>query len=225
VFYSEATGATIRGRWTDDALDGPCEIVLATDKASRFAGLVFRHNVLYVPPPPPAISRTATGRGCTVSVSAVGRDRARPGAKPATNTVHFQHPCEPRIVRGHLVRANIRLTAAADAWTVGDLTGHVRKMAAKCSKDVECRSFNAVASPPTMDMEPELRATALALNTHWDQLQELYRAYGTFLANGPVAYRPTMTRLGLWQLLVDSRLHAVLSLADFDDLLCEYKTR
>jgi len=31
-----------------------------------------------------------------------------------------------------------------------------------------------------------------------------------------------MTRLGLWQMIVDSRLHEHVSLADFDDLLCEY---
>lgn len=72
-----------------------------------------------------------------------------------------------------------------------------------------------------LDLERELRAAECALESFATHLKELYRAYGAFLADGPVAYRPLMTRLGLWQVLVDSGLHARLSLADFDDLLCE----
>lgn len=231
MFYSEETGSTIRSRWVDDALDGPCVIDSYTGQTIDTPGLVFRRNVLYGPPPVPPVARTV-GRSRVLSVSTiVGRDR------PETRVSQFRRPCEPRLSFGAgsnvrssedgsgpgLVRVDVRLTGAADVCSTCDLTGHVRKMAAKRSENVEHgREPGAAAAADSPNAVSELRAAQSALDACSGRLDELYTAYGAFLGNGPVACRPTMTRLGLWQILVDSRLHAVVSLADFDDLLCEW---
>lgn len=152
--------------------------------------------------------------------------------KPKTTDVEFERPCEPRLptVAGNddrrsggvfgpdRVRADIRLAAAEDGETKYDLSGHVRRTTAKFLENFGLGTKVA----PAVDLDQELRAAEAVLASYSSQLEELYRAYGAFMADGPVAYRPLMTRLGLWQVLVDSNLHASVSPADFDDLLCEY---
>lgn len=174
AFYSAQTDATVHGRWTDDVLDGQCEIVLS-DGRRLSSGLTFRRNVLFKTRSPSL--RIATGHNSVVR--------------------RFDRP----------TRADVRLRSTA----AYDLTGHVRRIVtAECS-----------ANTAAVDLEQELAAAERALDACADGLHRLYRAYGAFLSAGPVAYRPLMTRLGLWQMLIDANLHARVSLADFDDTLCE----
>lgn len=142
MFYSAKTGTTVRGRWVDDALDGPCEIVLSNGRRPGSSGLAFRRNVLYETPPPPPAPRT----GFRHSAWTAGRG-LRPQLPTSVQTAGsaFKLPCGPRppaLVVPHrsntggpgprLVRANVCLMDV-DAGTVHvDLTGHVRRAVSKC---------------------------------------------------------------------------------------------
>lgn len=164
----------MHGRWTDNALDGSCEIV-QSDGRCRSSGLTFRRNILFK----------------TRSLSSQ--------IAPRHNGIVQRSD--------HMIRTNVQLQPT----TAYNLTGHVQRIvAAKCP-----------ANTTTVDLEQELTASQRVLDTYADALHRLYRAYGAFLSAEPVAYRPLMTRLGLWQMLVDANLHARVSLADFDDTLCE----
>jgi len=229
VFYSADTGTTVTGRWADDSLNGPCEIVLSTGRQPKASGLVFRNNVLYETPPAttpptanvslkPAIStpgrkrrlsyKTVTAAATDCSLSVV------PGSHVRESYVGSRAYAAPR-----LVQADIRLENSADEGpTCGyDLTDHVLRMTAKFRAELNVQVTTVV------DLEPDFRDAQCALGMYDKRLEELYRAYGAFLADGPITYRPLMTRLGLWQMIVDSRLHVHVSLADFDDLLCKYQ--
>jgi len=230
VFYSADTGTTVTGRWVDDSLDGPCEIVLSTGRPPKASGLVFRNNVLYEPrpeTPPPA------NTGHRLAVSTPGRKR-RLSYKPVTTGAvdcpllatygnRVQGSRDFRDFRStasaRLVRADIQLVNSAEGETSCDydLTDHVLRIADKCREDLD-----EVTTPVGRDLETDLRDAECALSKYDERLAGLYRAYGAFLADRPIPYRPLMTRLGLWQMIVDSRLHEHVSLADFDDLLCEY---
>lgn len=253
----------MRGSWSDDVLNGPCEIVLCTGRRPDRAGLAFRRNVLYETPPPapaptrpPAVVRVADfrDRGLPVpttpaAAAAAARGHSHPvratvrGVRPRstraaeTTTPPFRGPCKPVLPGGSAAagnddvqwsdgagagarraRANIPLTC--DTGAACDLTGHVRRLVAARSAGT-AEPFCAGAA---VDPESELRAAEHAIHAYADRLDRLYRTYGAFLADGgggPVTYRPLLTRLGLWQMLIDGRLHARISLADFDDLLCE----
>lgn len=155
------------------------------------------------------------------------------------STTSFRRPCDRQITEtavtgnnirmsddngSNLVRADVRLTTT-DEETSYDLTGHVRKMASVRAENYEfCDQYNPChrVSAVVVDSESQIRAAESVLKTHTNHLKELYRAYGAYLANGPIVYRPLMTRLGLWQMIINSGLHARVSLADFDDLLCKY---
>ncbi|KAL5242331.1 hypothetical protein ACI65C_009741 [Semiaphis heraclei] len=231
VFYSADTGATVTGHWVDDALDGPCEIVLSTGRPPKASGLVFRNNVLYetrpATPPPTNTSHkhavstpgrkrrlsykpvVAASVGCSLFVSSESRVQqsnigSRADFRDATKSAR-------------LVRADIQMVdSAGEGTSCGhDLTDHVLRMADKCREDPDA------AITPVQDLETDVRDAECALSVYDERLVELYRAYGSFLADGPIAYRPLMTRLGLWQMIIDNRLHVYTSLADFDDLLCE----
>jgi len=212
----------------DDSLDGPCEIVLSTGRPPKASGLVFRNNVLYQPRPatPPP-----TNTGHKLAVSTPGRKRRLSYKPVATVAVDCPllmtpggHVQKPHIVShasasARLVRADIQMVNSAEGETSCgyDLTDHVLRIADKCREDLD------PAITPVGDLETDLRDAECALSMYDERLAELYRAYGSFLADRPIAYRPLMTRLGLWQMIVDSRLHVHLSLADFDDLLCEFQ--
>jgi len=219
----------VTGRWVDDSLDGPCEIVLSTGRPPKASGLVFRNNVLYETrpeTPPPA------NTGHRLVASTPGRKR-RLSYKPVAATAvdcpllaaYGSH--EPRTgsrdfratATARLVRADIQMVNSAEGETPCDydLTDHVLRIADRCRED----SDEVTASVGEV-LETDLREAECALSMYDERLAELYRAYGAFLADGPITYRPLMTRLGLWQMIVDSRLNAHVSLADFDDLLCEY---
>lgn len=230
----------MRGNWSNDVLDGPCEIVLCTGRRPGCSGLNFRRGVLYETSPlpqQPTIDRSlrtrTTGRGRGLPTRRTRRGVQLSDRSAETASRSFRGPCQPGLpvsagndgVRHpdgaattdpRLVRANVPL--AADKETACDLTGHVRRLAAECLKDTTAGSSCIGAA---VDPELELQAAGCAIETHADRLEALYRAYGSFLADGTVAYRPLLTRLGLWQMLIDSCLHARISLADFDDLLCE----
>lgn len=164
----------MHGRWTNDALDGSCEII-QSDGRCRSSDLTFRRNILFE-------TRSLSSRIALRHNSIIQRSN-------------------------HMIRADVQLRPT----TAYNLTGHVQRIvAAKCP-----------ANTTTVDLEQELAATQRVLDTYADALHRLYRVYGAFLSAGPVAYRPLMTRLGLWQMLVDANLHARVSLADFDDTLCE----
>ncbi|XP_060871406.1 radial spoke head 10 homolog B-like [Metopolophium dirhodum] len=227
VFYSADTGTTVTGRWVDDSLDGPCEIVLSTGRPPKASGLVFRKNVLYEPrpdTPPPA------NTGHRLAVSTPGRKRRlsyKPVAAAAVDcpllATYGSRVQESRDFRStasaRLVRADIQLVNSAEGETPCDydLTDHVLRIADKCREDLD-----EVTATAGGDLETDLRDAECALSMYDERLAGLYRAYGSFLADGPIPYRPLMTRLGLWQMIVDSRMHEHVSLADFDDLLCEY---
>lgn len=227
VFYSAENGSTVRGRWINDVLDGPCEIVLSTGKQPMYVGLSFKKNVLYGTPSPATVPSTA-GRNNNnnkygrQAVWTAGRGRPLPTGSTETAVSQFRWPCEPRplVVPGgskgqRPVRANVRLTN--ERPSACDLVGHVRKITGACAANSASRKgHNGPA-----DLETELGNARIALEKYAGRLEEIYRAYGAFLADGPVTYRPLMTRLGLWQMLVDNRLHARVSLADFDDILCK----
>jgi len=227
VFYSADTGATVTGRWVDDSLDGPCEIVLSTGRPPKASGLVFRNNVLYetrpATPPP-------TNTSHKLAVSIPGRKR-RLSYKPVVTTsvgCSLFVSSESRVQQSNissratksarLVRADIQMVNSAGEGTLCgyDLTDHVLRIADKCRVDLDA------AITPVQDLETDLRDAECALSVYDGRLVELYRAYGSFLADGPIAYQPLMTRLGLWQMIIDNHLHVYMSLADFDDLLCEY---
>lgn len=234
-FYSAETGWKVRGSWSDDVLDGPCKIVLGTGRLASSSGLEFRRNVLYETPT--AATRPATnsndrklpvpspGRGGSrLPVPSPGRGGSRLSARSVeTVSRSFQSLCKPLPEvagndygqKGHGIRANIPSVAVGAAAC--DLSGHVRRLAAAAAAETTMYSAGTIA----IDPELELRAVELAIAVYADRLEELYRTYGAFLADGPVAYRPLMTRLGLWQMLIDSGLHVRISLADFDDLLRE----
>lgn len=221
------TGTTITGRWVNDSLDGPCEIVLSTGRPPKASGLEFCNDVLYetlTATPPPTAN---TNQKITASTPA-GRER-RLSYKPVsvipitncpllvTSGSHVQRSYfDSRSFRvtasNRLVRADIQL---ADQGTKCgyDLTDHVLKIADMCRDEL-----NVVNTPV---LEPDLRDAEHALSVYNERLAELYKAYGAFLADSPITYRPLMTRLGLWQIIIDNRLHVHISLADFDDLLCE----
>lgn len=231
---------TISGRWSDDVLSGPCKIVLLNNKSAYpSTGTVIRNTIFYASPFPK--STGITGR--KLFVSTVNRDRRLTAAANAkTNNSQLQYPCKPRspVVaeksvqncydccrRIRLVPIDLPLIAEESVKNMIDLMGHLEKMAAKRLKNDEYRFKYrpSLVTGRTDDLKLEFQAAEFALETYLDRLKELYRAYGAFLADGPVTYRPIMTRLGLWQILIDNRLHARLSLADFDNLLCEYIIR
>ncbi|XP_025425103.1 uncharacterized protein LOC112694003 isoform X2 [Sipha flava] len=232
-FYSAETGTKMRGNWSDDVLNGPCEIILRTGRRPSCSGLEFRRGVLYETSPPlPASRRTTIDRGHRIPSRTANRG-VRLSVEPVKTA--SQSLCTPvfsgsagnddvqqakgaAIPSPRLVRVNVPLTA--DKETACDLTGHVRRLVAQCSDGTVDTSCIGVV----VDPELELRDAERAIEAHADQLQALYRAYGAFLAESTVVYRPLLTRLGLWQMLIDSYLHARISLADFDDLLCEYAT-
>lgn len=225
---------TVTGRWVDDSLDGPCEIVLSTGRPPKASGLVFRNNVLYeTRPETPSPANT----GHRLDVSKPGRKR-RLSYKPVsaaavdcpllvasgsrvqesyTRSRDFRATASARLVRADIQMAN---SAEGETPCGYDLTDHVLRIADKCREDLD-----VVTAPVGGDLETDLRDAECALSMYYERLEGLYRAYGSFLADGPIPYRPLMTRLGLWQMIVDSRLHAQVSLADFDDLLCKYDTK
>ncbi|XP_060849598.1 radial spoke head 10 homolog B-like [Rhopalosiphum padi] len=228
VFYSADTGTTVTGRWANDSLDGPCEIVLSTGRPPKASGLVFRDNVLYETSPETPTPTSSMSH--KLGVSTPGRKRRlsyKPITAISTNcqllVASGSHDQESSIdsrgfqatTSNRLVRADIQL-ADQETKCGYDLTDHVLNIAAKCKEKL------GVVTTPALNLEPDLRDAECALSVYNEHLAELYRVYGAFLADGPITYRPLMTRLGLWQMIIDSRLHVYISLADFDDLLCEY---
>lgn len=214
----------MRGRWVDDVLDGPCEIVLSNGEQPDCVGLSFEKNVLYEKPPP--LPSKPVGRNINNNnygrplAKTVVRGRPLPTRSADTIVHRFGQPCEPRppqtVPDGRKeprpVRANVRLTDDGRP----DLAGHVCRTTGACSANSD-----SAGVADGIRSETELRNAQLALDKYADRLKEIYRAYGAFLAKGPVTYRPLMTRLGLWQMLIDNRLYTLVSLADFDDILCE----
>lgn len=235
-------GSTVHGRWLNDVLDGPCDIVLSTGLRPSSTGLEFHSNVLYGPAPPlpspPITSQVNRGRRLPFSTKGRGNRRLPaptvvserqlpPVILPKSSSSLFHSPCKPRlaVINGNdvqsashknpdpqSVRVHIPLTVT-DIHTAYNLTGHVQKMAAK---------YSEISLKPALDLQLELRTVECTLKVYADRLAWMYRAYGTFLADGRVTYQPLMIRFGLWQLLIDNQLHARISLADFDDLLCKY---
>lgn len=204
-------------------------MILSTGQSPSCSGLVFRHNILFETPKPSPSSLTKIRRLPAPTITS----KRRLTVQSEMKTSVFQLPCEPRlhpvITTGNgieksnnngnrprnLIRSNFRLMTVDEGLTTYDLTCHVRKLvqANKCSENVEF-DLN--------DFKLELESARCAFRQYTNLLKDLYHAYGAFLADGPITYQPLMTRLGLWQMLIDNNLHARLSLSDFDDLLCEY---
>ncbi|KAF0756907.1 radial spoke head 10 B-like, partial [Aphis craccivora] len=225
VFYSVDTGTTITGRWVNDSLNGPCEIILSTGRPPKASGLEFCNDVLYetLTATPPPTANTSQKTAASIPAGRERRLSYKPvSAIPITNCPllvnsgnhvqgsYFDSRSFRATASTRLVRADIQL---ADQGTKCgyDLTDHVLKIADMCRDEL-----NVVNTPV---LEPDLRDAELALGVYDERLAELYKAYGAFLADGPITYRPLMTRLGLWQIIIDNRLHMHISLADFDDLL------
>lgn len=221
------TGTTVTGRWVNDSLDGPCEIVLSTGRPPKASGLEFRNDVLYETltktlPPTANTSRkiatsTPAGRERRLSYKPVSAIRITNCPLLVTSGNHvqgsyFDSHSFRATSSNRLVRADIQLTDQGTKCGY-DLTDHVLKIANTCRDEL-----NMVNTPV---LEPDLRDAERALGVYDERLAELYKAYGAFLADGPITYRPLMTRLGLWQIIIDNRLNVHISLADFDDLLCE----
>lgn len=211
----------------NDSLDGPCKIVLSTGQPPKASGLEFYNDVLYETLTATPLPTANTSQKIAASTPA-GRER-RLSYKPVTtipitncpllvtSRTHVQGSnFDSRSFRAtasnRLVRADIQL---ADQGTKCgyDLTDHVLKIADMCRDEL-----NVVNTPV---LEPVFRDAEHTLSVYDERLAELYKVYGAFLADGPITYRPLMTRLGLWQIIIDNNLHVHISLADFDDLLCE----
>jgi len=212
-------------------LNGLCKIVLSTGRPPKASGLVFHNNVLYETRP---ATPSPTYTSQKLAVSTPGRKRRLSYKPVVTKSVNgsFFDSSKSRVQESNigsrdfratksarLVRADIQMVNSAGKGTSYgyDLTDHVLRIADKCSEDLDA------VSTPVRDLETDLRDAECALSVYDGRIVELYRAYGSFLADGPITYRPLMTRLGLWQMIVDNRLHVHMSLADFDDLLCEYR--
>lgn len=202
MFYSTDTGRTVHGRWTDDALDGPCDIVLSTGRRPNHIDLVFRRNVLYgTRPSAPAVVR--------------GASRYPPG--PAAHRGR-----RPPAARRNKVHPGTTEPTEAMAY---DLSGHVRRTSDKCANSaaqIDFRRATSSTTAITTDSDTELRAAELALGSYLGRLRDLYGAFSADGCSPVIVYRTHMTRLGLWRMLIDYGLHARVSLVDFGELLCEY---
>lgn len=206
VFYSTDTGRTVHGRWTEDALDGPCNVVLSTGRRPNHTNLVFRQNVLHgTRPSAPAVVR--------------GTSRYAPG------------PSAPAVVRGRRLpaarRNKVDPVTVEPAETIAyDLSGHVRRASDKwCTNSAVQVCVRGAASASTViadDSETEIRAAELALGSSLSRLRDVYRAFSTDGGRPVIVYRTLMTRLGLWRMLVDCGLHGRVSLVDFGQSLCEH---
>lgn len=187
---------------------------------SSFGGLVFQRNVLYEPPRPKKNSR----RG--FPILPVNRVSRLP-AISETNISVFNIPCKPKISFSiedevikpieiscpGLIKANYHLKMI-DEWSTYNLNSKVLKIVAKFSEDVKFSNF-------TINLKLELESAEHAFGQYLNQIKNLYQVYGSFLADGLVTNQPLMTRLGLWQMLIDNKLYSRISLADFDELLCK----
>lgn len=192
---------------------------------SSSAGFVFQHNILYEPPtpspPPPAKNRRRR-----FMTSSVGR-APRLLVQPETKTSVFHLTCKPQlsifigdeikksneVIGPGLIKANFYLKTI-DEWSTYNLNSHVLNIVSTYSEDVKFDDL-------TVNLISEFESAENAFRQYLNRIKDLYQAYGTFLADGLITYQPLMTRLGLWQMLIDNNLHAQLSLADFDDLLCK----
>lgn len=182
-------------------LDGPCDIVLSTGRKPLHSNLLFRQNVLHgtQPPPPAVVRRTPQG----LPSPAAQRDRRlsmtkRKDVQPRTK--------EPVVETGY------------------DLSGHVQRMTDKCMTGVTEYGLRATTSATTVtdNSDSELRAVQFALGSYLGRLRDLYETFSIDCGGPAIVYRTLMTRLGLWRMLMDCGLHARLSLAKFDELLCKY---
>lgn len=195
MFYSADTGHMICGLWMDGILDGPCNVVLDTGRQPYYTNLVFRQNVLY------------------------GTESPSPAANRRTSRIPAYRGC--RLPKRNEIHQRTMEHTETMAY---DLSGHVRRIADKCTEGAAQISLHRAdsATAVTDYSEPELQAAELALGSCMDQLRNLYEAFSADGGSPVIVYRTLMTRFGLWRMLIGCGLHAQVSLADFDELLCKY---
>lgn len=224
----------MRGRWVDDQLDGPCDIVLSNGRRPPNLGLSFYQGVLYETPSTEAVVRRERvakgGRRRTVTATSGGRSDAKPATRPEPAPVRVHLPVVADDVAcdltGHALKTAARCAAAKAAKSVvaeGTVAKCMEDTVSKCTAVTVAKNVGGATQPDAERLTAELAAVDIAIRAHLPRIRDLYHAYSAFLVDRPESRTREllMTRLGLWQLLIDHGLHVKVSLADFDDALCE----